>query len=76
MNLNWAIEKEHAEEPHLLDTNNREIVWFDILEFLKRRQSPWILDPKNLRSVQEIKAKKLKNILRVVVGWTQPIFKG
>lgn len=71
MNLNWAIEKEHAEEPKLLDTDYREIVWFDILDFLKHPQRPWTLDPRNLKSVQEIKVKKAKKHFESG-GWMDP----
>lgn len=60
MILNWAIEKEHAEVPELLDTNHREIVWFDILEFLNYVQKPWTIDPDNLTYRNEKKIKKAK----------------
>ncbi len=60
MSLNWAVEKEHAKKPELLDTDHREIVWFDILEFLNYIQEPWTIDPNNLTYRNEKKIKSAK----------------
>ena len=57
MKLNWALEKEHAEKPHLLD---KEIVWFDILDFFNYVQEPWTLDRNNLKRQGKIKVEKAK----------------
>ena len=57
MKLNWALDKEHAERPELLDD---EIVWFDILDFFNYIQNPWKLDPDDLkhRSIKKVKKAK------------------
>lgn len=60
MTLNWAIEKEHAERPDLLDADHREIVWFDILEFFNYVPKPWTIDLNNLTYRNEKKIKKTK----------------
>jgi len=60
MSLNWVIEKEHAERPELLDSNSREIVWFDIIDLLSHIEQPWVLDPDNLNYRSEKKVKEAK----------------
>lgn len=72
MSLNWAIEKEHVKEPKLLDTDHREIVWFDILEFLNYIQEPWTIDPNNLTYRNEKKIKKAKEHFSND-GWMDPV---
>ncbi len=57
LNLNWALEKEHAEKPDLLD---REIVWFDIQDFFNYVQKPWTLDSNNLKRRGKEKIEKAK----------------
>lgn len=72
MSLNWAIEKEHAEEPELLDANYREIVWFDILEFLNYAQKPWTIDPDKPKNVHaQIKIENVKKHFESG-GWMDP----
>ena len=68
-NLNWALDKEHAEKPHLLD---REIVWFDILDFLNYIEKPWTIDPDNLTYRNEKKIKKAKEHFSND-GWMDPV---
>ena len=57
MNLNWALDKEHAEKPDILDD---EIVWFDILDFFNYVQPPWRLDPDNLKQRSKEKVANAK----------------
>ena len=71
MSLNWAVEKEHAKEPELLNTNHREIVWFDILEFLNYAQKPWTLDPDDLTYRNERKINNVKEHFENG-GWMDP----
>jgi hypothetical protein len=57
MKLNWALDKEHAETPHLLD---REIIWFDIIDLLNHIEKPWKLDPDDLKHRGKKKVEKAK----------------
>lgn len=57
MKYNWATDKEHAEEPHLLD---REIVWFDICDLLNNIENPWVLDPNDLTARSKRKVESAK----------------
>ena len=49
MALNWAVDKnsDKAEDPKLLDSSVREIIWFNISEFIAHMDYPWIIDPNN-----------------------------
>ena len=62
MSLNWAAGKNShkAEDPKILDSSARKIIWFDIIEFLNFAQKPWTIDPDNLtyRNKDRIKAAK------------------
>lgn len=40
-NLNWALDSERAEQPELF--NGREIIWFNILDFLSNLEPPWVV---------------------------------
>ncbi len=73
MSLNWAVgENSHkAEEPELLDSSAREIIWFNILDFLSHMQRPWIIDPNNLKRRQEEKVAAVKSHFESG-GWMDP----
>lgn len=60
--LNWAVGKNSnkAEDPKLLDSSAREIVWFDIRNFLNQLEKPWAIDPDNLTYRQEKKVADAK----------------
>ena len=70
MNLNWALDKEHAEKPEIL---NDEIVWFDILDFFNYVQPPWTLDLDNLKYESEKKVKKAKEHFESE-SWMDPCY--
>ena len=73
MSLNWAVgENSHkAENPKILDSSARKIIWFDIIEFLNFAQEPWTLDPDNLSYLEEEKVKTVKNHFESG-GWMDP----
>jgi hypothetical protein len=72
MNLNWALTKEYAKEPHLLDLNKREIVWFDIIKFLDYIEKPWTIDPNDLDYRKEKKIAAAKEHFESG-GWMDPV---
>ena len=76
MALNWAVgENSHkAEDPEILDSSAREIIWFDILDFLNflsNRQTLWLIDPNNLNRRQEEKVANAKSHFESG-GWMDP----
>ncbi len=60
--LNWAVGKNShkAEEPEILDSSARKIIWFDILDFLNQLEQPWAIDPNNLTYRQVTKVSNAK----------------
>ena len=73
MNLNWALDKEHAEKPDLLDADHREIVWFNILDYFNYVQKPWKLDPDDLKRRGKKKVEKAKEHFESG-GWMDPCY--
>ena len=73
MSLNWAIgENSHkAEDPEILDSSAREIIWFNILDFISHMQKPWYIDPNNLTHRQEEKIANAKSHFENG-GWMDP----
>ena len=71
--LNWAVgENSHkAEDPEILDSSARKIIWFDIIEFLNYAQGPWAIDPNNLSYKREKKLKTVKKHFENG-GWMDP----
>ncbi len=70
MKLNWALDKEHAAKPEILDD---EIVWFDILDFFTYVQPPWRLDLNNLKRRSKKKIEKAKEHFENG-GWMDPCY--
>ena len=70
MKLNWALDKEHAEKPELLDD---EIIWVDILDFLNRVKPPYSLDPDNLSHGSKKRVAAAKKHFENG-GWMDPCF--
>lgn len=70
MKLNWALDKEHAEKPDIL---NNEMVWFDILDFFNYVQPPWRLDSDNLSSRNKRKIAAAKKHFENN-GWMDPCY--
>jgi hypothetical protein len=68
--LNWVLDSQHAEQPELF-ADDREIIWFDILDFLKHTHEPWTLDPNNLKRRNERKVEDAKNHFEGG-GWMDP----
>ena len=73
MNLNWALDKEHAKKPDLLDADHREIVWFDILEFFNHIEKPWTLNSDDLKHRGKKKVEKAKEHFENG-GWMDPCY--
>ena len=73
MSLNWAVgENSHkAEDPEILDSSARKIIWFNILEFLNWAQKPWTIDPDNLTRRNKDKIKPAKEHFETG-GWMDP----
>ena len=71
--LNWAVGKnsDKAEESELLDSSAREIIWFNILDFLKQLEKPWAIDPDNLTYRQVAKVSNAKAHFENG-GWMDP----
>ncbi len=71
--LNWAVGKnsDKAEESELLDSSAREIIWFNIKDFLNQLEKPWAIDPDNLTYRQEKKVSNAKAHFENG-GWMDP----
>ena len=73
MSLNWAVgDNNHmAEEPEILDSSARKIIWFNILDFINHTQEPWYIDPNNLTHRHARKVADAKSHFEDG-GWMDP----